>query len=303
MPSSEPATATANSQRKNSARDDSLSLLAGRLGDQLFDPQAERIRMRSQAHARDAGETRAELETRIVVAPPALLRHSLRPFEQAVDVEAHDRCGHHPERRQRRVAPADRGLARHDLQEAVLLREPLEVGPWIGDRDERAALGGEVGGVRARLQRRAGLRRGDEERLAHVQRVLEATDRRGVRRLEHVEVLGAEQPAQHLGRETRAAHAEEHDVLVAGRELGCAREVVALLAHALRLVEPAEPPRLVRSGPDGRIPRPDPLDQVRCDGHTAASASRFSAIPCFSSTNESVNFCTPSFSSVSVTSS
>src|SRR6266496_1781825 len=71
---------------------------------------------------------------------------------------------------------ADRGLARNDLQEAVLLREPFEVGPWIGDRDERAALGGEVRGVRARLERRAGLRRGDEERLAHVQRVLEATD-------------------------------------------------------------------------------------------------------------------------------
>ena len=115
-----------------------------------------------------------------------------------------------------------------------------------------------------------------------------------------------ERPPHHLGRERRAAHAEHDDVVDRARRDDVVRErehVVELLQHALRLVEPAEPLRLVAAGPDGRVARPDPLDDVGRDGHAAASASRFSAIPCFSSANESMNFCTPSRSSVSVTSS
>ena len=135
---------------------------------------------------------------------------------------------------------------------------------------------------------------------------LERADRLRVRRVEDVEPVGAEREAHHLGRERRAAHAEHDDVVDrAGRD-DLVRELehlVELLQHPLRLVEPAEPLRLVGAGPDGRVARPDPLDDVRGDGHATASASRFSAIPCLSSANESMNFCTPSCSSVSVTSS
>ena len=112
--------------------------------------------------------------------------------------------------------------------------------------------------------------------------------------------------AHHLGRERRAAHAEHDHVVDRARRDDLVRELehlVQLLQHPLRLVEPAEPLRLVGAGPDGRVARPDPLDDVRGDGHATASVSRFSAIPCLSSTNESMNFCTPSRSSVSVTSS
>src|SRR4030095_6928592 len=84
--------------------------------------------------------------------------------------------------------------------------------------------------------------------------------------------------------------------------VGELQNIVQLLQHAARLVEPAEPLRLVGAGPEGRVARPDPLNEIRRDGHAAASTARFSAIPCLSSTNESVNFCTPSRSSVSVTS-
>ena len=124
-----------------------------------------------------------------------------------------------------------------------------------------------------------------------------------MRRVEDVEALRAEEATQHFRREARAAHAEQHDIAIARGGLRGSREVFSLLAHPLRLVEPAEPARLVPARPDGRVPRPDPLDDVGCDAQTAASARRFSSMPCFSSTNESVNFCTPSFSSVSVTSS
>jgi len=69
-----------------------------------------------------------------------------------------------------------------------------------------------------------------------------------------------------------------------------ANSFAELLEHAVRLVEPAEPLRLVAAGPDRRVPSPDPLDDVGRDRHATASASRFSAIPCFNSVNESMNF-------------
>ncbi len=62
-----------------------------------------------------------------------------------------------------------------------------------------------------------------------------------------------------------------------------------------RLVEPAEPLRLVFPGPDGGVALPDPLDEVV----HAAIAFCFTAMPSRISANESANFCTPSCSSVS----
>ena len=77
---------------------------------------------------------------------------------------------------------------------------------------------------------------------------------------------------------------------------------VDVLAHAPRLVEPAEPLRLVGAGPERRIARPDPLDDLRVR-HAAASAPRFARTSSMIWSNESANFCTPSASIVSTTSS
>src|SRR5206468_10914546 len=103
------------------------------------------------------------------------------------------------------------------------------------------------------------------------------------------------------------AHPERDDVVDRTRRDDVTREIVDLvdlLEHPQWLVEPTEPLRLVAAGPDSRVPLPDSLDEVSRDrAHTAASSLRFSAMPCLSSVKESLNFWTPSFSKVSVTSS
>ena len=82
-------------------------------------------------------------------------------------------------------------------------------------------------------------------------------------------------------------------------------QLVEALEHPGGLVEPAEPLRLVCAGPDGRVARPDPVDELDSfqRAHAGASCSRFDSMPSSSSVNESMNFWTPSRSSVSLTSS
>ena len=120
MPRIEPATATPNSQRKNSwpssygdstrtscawrsgavgrlARrgHEALALLAGRLGHELLDPEAEAVRV---GHADLVAavlpavpEREAEVETRVALAEAAGLGHLLRALEQPPQVDAEQR--------------------------------------------------------------------------------------------------------------------------------------------------------------------------------------------------------------------
>ena len=253
--------------------DEPLPLLAGGLGDQLLRPQAEAARRLADADLVAAlvpagAELPPELEARVPLVETAVVGHPLRVGEQPVDVDPHQRRRDDAERRQRGVAAADRRLAVEHVAEAALPREPLQVGARIGDGGERgAALSGllpEVVGVRARLERRAGLRRRDEQRPVEVERRLERADRGGMRRVEHVEAGRVERAPQHLGREARAAHPEQDDGVdpVGGDLLGERGELGHALAHAARLVEPAEPPRLVGAGPRRRVALPDPVDEV-----------------------------------------
>ena len=78
-------------------------------------------------------------------------------------------------------------------------------------------------------------------------------------RVEHVQTGDPERAANDLGAEARAAHAEEDDIVEVTIE---PLELLEALEHAPRLVEPAEPVRLVAPGPDGRVPGPDPVDQL-----------------------------------------
>src|SRR5581483_10569905 len=312
-------------------RDKSLPLLAGRLRDQLLDPQAEAGLAVGGAYlvaplTPVLAQREPELEARVALGQLARLGHLLRAVEELPDVDAHERRRHHPERRQRGVATADRQLAREDGVELVLARVLLEVGAWVGDRRPEAALGVEVIGVRARLERRSRLGRGDEQCAREVELCLELADRLRVRRVEDVERLLAKRAPQHLRRERRAAHAEEHDrvdpVDDRVREL---QQQVDVLAHAPRLVEPAEPSRLVCARPERRVARPD-APYGFCSGaakagtcasgrlrpayapgvpahHAAASEPRLARIESTISSNESANFRTPSASSVATTSS
>jgi hypothetical protein len=288
-------------------------VLPRRLCDELLGPEPE-----TSGCVRDAdlvpeippalAELPPELVAGIPVARAAGLAHLLRALEELARVDAHQHRGHDPERRERRIASADRRLAGEDRAKAALAGEVLELGARIRDRAEPfAALAGllpEVVGVGARLERRAGFRGRDEERPLEVQLGLERADRPRVRRVEHVERLDAERPPQHLGSERRAAHpAQDHVVDLAVQRLREASDVTQPLGDVQRLVEPAEPLRLVAPGPRRGIPLPNALDQPLGVHRYAATASRFAFTPSSSSANESENFCTPSFSSVSTTSS
>src|SRR5436189_3434756 len=95
-------------------------------------------------------------------------------------------------------------------------------------------------------------------------------DHRRMRRVENVEALASERALQDLGRERGAAHAEQDERLEARPRLLC--ELADLdnpLLHPLGLVEPAEPPVFVRTGPERGVARPDALDELllRGDGH------------------------------------
>ena len=93
----------------------------------------------------------------------------------------------------------------------------------------------------------------------------EAPDRRRVRRVEHVEALGAEGALEHLGREARAAHPEQDEGVDLARRadlLDEALQVAEPAAHPHRLVQPAEPLRLVIAGPERRVTLPDPRDEL-----------------------------------------
>ena len=78
-----------------------------------------------------------------------------------------------------------------------------------------------------------------------------------MRRVEHLErravVLSEDER-----REARAAHAADDDPRDV-RALAERLELVDPLAHAQRLVEPAQPVRFVATRPDGRVALPDPL--------------------------------------------
>ena len=110
-------------------------MLAGGLGDQLLDPQAE-ARQRRRDHERElvAAGLRERARARLRARPGGCLRRRRRrsprtrrcshaspaPSSSARTSIAHQRRRHEPERRQRRVAPADVRVALERLAEAVL---------------------------------------------------------------------------------------------------------------------------------------------------------------------------------------
>jgi hypothetical protein len=104
-----------------------------------------------------------------------------------------------------------------------------------------------------------------------------------MRRVQDVEALRAERPLQHLRRQRRPAHPEQHERVEArARHVGEDAQLGSTLLHPLRLVEPAQPYLLARVRPDGSVARPDALDEllVRRDDHQAgASSPRFAWMP------------------------
>src|SRR5262249_51365847 len=106
--------------------------------------------------------------------------------------------------------------------------------------------------------------------------------------------------------ERGATHPEQDEQLEARPSLvGEFAQLADAFLHPFRLVEPSEPHLPAGVRPDGRVARPDALDELpaRGAGQPDTNPPAFDSMRCFSSSSESVNFCTPSRSSVSVTSS
>ncbi len=134
-------------------RDQALAVLAGGFRDQLFGPGAEigDLLRRQDGHLVAAFETgeahgEAELHAGIFVrrhVRPAGAHHRKRVFYQGANIDAGGRGGHQPERRQHRVASADRGIAVEDAGKALSGGDLFQRRAGIGHRDE--AVPGLVG--------------------------------------------------------------------------------------------------------------------------------------------------------------
>ncbi len=136
------------------------------------------------------------------------------------------RGGHEAEVRQRRIPAADSRHSRKDRPKAFLLRDLLELRSGIGRQHEVTPGVGLAellhGSMKKMLlenihfERRARLRRHEEQRPPEIDRALNRTDLSGIGRIDDVQsripVRAADDRAHHFGREARAAHAEQHDV-------------------------------------------------------------------------------------------
>ena len=85
-----------------------------------------------------------------------------------------------------------------------------------------------------------GLAGDDEESVTQVALALDGLHGFRVSRIEYCQGPAAEGRSEHLGREARTAHTEEHDALEATTALGEAAQLARLVAHTLRQAQPAE---------------------------------------------------------------
>ena len=244
-------------------RHEPLALLAGRLGDELLEPEPEAAGIAEDDLVASLlpgrAEREPELEPRIPVGDAACVVHLLGARQQPSDVDAGQCRRHEPEDGKRRVAPADRGLP-GDRRHATLARERLQRRAGIGDHEERlgplSASLPEVVELTACLHGRPRLRRDDEERAVDLQ----PAKRGRMRGIEHLQ-RRSRQPPDHERGEARSSHSTDDDSLPAVR-LDKAIELLPALTHPQRLVEPPQPLRLVVPRPDCRVTLPDPFEQL-----------------------------------------
>ncbi len=148
-------------------------------------------------------------------------RHGARAVEQPLKVDAEEGGGHKPEEAESRIPATDVARVHKDGAIPPLQRLALERRALIGDGHEvgarvlaapRLEALEEVGLEARRLGRASGLAGHEKERAVEVESRLQGEDCGRVGRVEHVQIeepLGdAEDIAEHLGREARAAHAE-----------------------------------------------------------------------------------------------
>ena len=243
-------------------RHEPLALLAGRLCEELLEPEPEAARIVEDDLVASLLPARAErkpqLESGIRVGDAARVVHLLGTGQEPGDVDTGEYRRDEREDRQRRVAPADRGLPRDDGDPALACK-CLERRAGIGDDEERRGFPSaslpEMVEMTAGLHGRSRLRRDDEERAVVD---LHPAKRSRMRRIEHLEARPG-QPSDDERREARSSHPTDDDTLPPVRH-DEAIELLCPLTHPQRLVEPAQPVRFVVARPDRRVSLPDPLE-------------------------------------------
>jgi hypothetical protein len=244
--------------------DETLALLAGRLRQELLEPEPEPVRLRDHhlvaAFQPGAAESQPELEARALLGSARLL-HLHGAVEEAGEVDPHQGGRDETEGRERGVPASDRRLSPDDGRKLTLAGEPFELGARVGDRRERAPRPPEIVDVASRLEGRARFRGGDEERRVGIDPLFERVDGGRMGRVENVEMLRADGPPHDLRSEAGTAHSEQDAIgdLQLQHDGERLHHLLARLARGL--VEPAEPAALVSSRPDRRVPRPDALDE------------------------------------------
>ena len=276
-------------------------VLAGALGDELLDPQAEARRpgrrrrtsacrgRRARARRSRARATGPGLVSRRVEVRAGLLG-GRGALEQRVDRRADQRRGHEPEQRQRRVAPADvrvvleasRGSRARAASSSSELPGSVIAMNWLPSGDQRV----EVLEERQRLDRAARLGRDDEQRVLEVDLApaprgsppgsVESSTCRS-----SASVGRAERPPEHLGREARAAHPEQHGVGEARRRrMPRANSTSSSARSSIASEIVSQPSRSpisgdARAAPQRLVLGPDaPRDVARCTAVAHARGDR-----------------------------
>ena len=245
-------------------RNDPDAVFSRALCHELLNPEAEGAEFRRQEHrelvaSRTGGGGHREPQRHGGIEGDVAIglgrrEHGRTPAKKRLQVLTHQRGRHETEERERRVSAADVGGIDEEVAELFGARPTGEARVFVGDRDEVIGPARHTGlleaaskirGERVGLDRPSRLARENVEGFSR--RGDRGAHRRGIGRIQHVQ-LGPAWPnpqhaAKNLRRQTRAAHAEQHDVRepVTFDGFGECLEAVQRFRHEDRRGQPPEP--------------------------------------------------------------
>src|SRR5665213_881027 len=200
------------------------------------------------------------------------LDHALGKTSKHGNVDAHARRWNHSEVGERRITSTDARQAVEYVPESVALGHLLHLRAGIGDGDEAAGVAAgtleEILLEDVRFERRSRLAGDDKQRARQIDAALNGQDLRRVSGIEHVQlgepVRLAEGARVHFRAEAGPAHTEQQDVRESTLPyvLGELGELAGVVQLRLDNIQPAEPPALIRAGPQRGIPGPKTCDFI-----------------------------------------